>query len=313
MKIVFCGTGEIGLPSLHALAKDSAHKVVGVITQPDRPAGREMRPRASAIKTAALKYGIPVFQPERIRKDFAQLAEWAPDVMVVAAYGQILPCGVLEIPRLGCLNLHASLLPRHRGASPVHAAVLAGDSESGMTIMYMDEGLDTGDILLMRSLPIFPDETAGSLHDRLAEIAPAALAEALTLMAKGPAPRMAQDSALATYAPKLGKSDGRLDWREPASALARRVRGLTPWPGASARMAAGVLKIHLAAEAAESGPAGTVLAADAEGILVAAGEGSLRLLEVQFEGRKRMSAGDFLRGFPLELGSSFDLSFSQPP
>jgi len=313
MRIVFCGTGDIGLPSLKALAGSARHELVGVITQPDRPAGRDLHPRPPAVKTEALKRGIPVVQPERIRKDFLALEAWGPDLMVVAAYGQILPKAVLELPRLGCLNLHASLLPRHRGASPVQAAILSGDAETGVTAMYVDEGLDTGDILLARTIPILPNETAGELHDRLADLAPVVLLESLELLEKGTAARVPQDAARATYAPKLGRQDGRLDWREPAGLLARRVRAMSPWPGASARIAEGVLKIHSAAEALESGFPGTVLSATSAGIVVAAGEGSLVLREVQIEGKKRLSAGDFLRGFPLPAGTKFDLSFSVPP
>ncbi|MEI8387812.1 MAG: methionyl-tRNA formyltransferase [Verrucomicrobiota bacterium] len=364
MRIVFCGTGDIGLPSLKALADSARHELVGVITQPDRPAGRDLHPRPPAVKTEALARGVPVAQPERIRKDFSALAAWAPDLMVVAAYGQILPRAVLEIPRLGCLNLHASLLPRHRGASPVQASILAGDTETGVTVMYVDEGLDTGDILLARGIPIFPNETAGALHDRLADLAPSVLMESLDLLEGGSAPRVPQDSSLATYAPKLGRQDGRLDWREPAGLLARRVRAMTPWPGASARfVGGGVLKIHSAEEfapiisirktkrqtggesgtgfpacepaqtqagkpvshsqasrdchdweeSADGGPPGTVLSAGPGGILVAAGDGSLALREVQLEGKKRLSAGEFLRGFPVPAGTAFDLSFSVPP
>ena len=314
LRIVFCGTGDIGLPSLKALADSARHELVGVITQPDRPAGRDMHPRPPAVKTEALARGIPVAQPERIRKDFSALAAWGPDLMVVAAYGQILPREVLEIPRLGCLNLHASLLPRHRGASPVQASLLAGDAETGVTAMYVDEGLDTGAILLARSIPIFPNETAGELHDRLSDLAPSVLMESLELLEGGTAPRVQQDSSLATYAPKLGRQDGRLDWREPARLLARRVRAMSPWPGASARFVeGGVLKIHSAEESAEGGAPGTVLSAGAAGFLVAAGEGSLLLREVQLEGKKRLSAGEFLRGFPVPAGTAFDLSFSVPP
>jgi methionyl-tRNA formyltransferase len=313
MRIVFCGTGDIGLPSLKSLAESPSHELVGVLTQPDRPAGRDQKPRPPAVKTEALARGIPVAQPERIKKDFSALAGWAPDVMVVAAYGQILPRTVIDIPRLGCLNLHASLLPRHRGASPIQAALLSGDAETGITVMFVDEGLDTGDILLARRFPILPGETAGDLHDRLAGLAPAALSEALSLLADGTAPRTPQEASLATYAPKLDRHDGRLDWREPAGLLARRVRAMNPWPGASARINGAVLKIHSAAAAAEPGEPGTVLSAGPQGISVAAGEGSLVLLEVQLEGRKRLPAADFLRGFPLAPETRFDLSFSVPP
>ena len=313
MRIVFCGTGDIGLPTLKALAASASHEVVGVITQPDRPSGRDLKCRPPEVKTIALACGIPVAQPERIRKDFSALDSWGPDVVVVVAYGQILPRQVLELPRLGCLNLHASLLPRHRGASPVQAAILAGDTETGMTVMYMNEGLDTGDILLSRAVAISSEETGGELHDRLAELGPGALLEALALLEGGSAPRIPQDQALATYAPKLGRHDGRLDWSEPARNLARRVRALTPWPGVSGRIHGAVLKIHRARESRETGLPGTVLSVGTEGIVVACGEGSLVLDEVQLEGRKRLAAGDFLRGFSLAPGAVFDLSFSGPP
>lgn len=313
MRIVFCGTGDIGLPALRALADSPRHDVVGLITQPDRPAGRDMRLRAPAVKTEALMRGIPVVQPERLKTDFFALAAWAPDLMVVAAYGQILPKAVLELPRLGCLNLHASLLPRHRGASPISAAMLAGDAETGITVMYVAEGLDSGDILLARPLPISPTETAGELHDRLAALAPFALLDALADLESGTAQRTPQAADLATYAPKLKKSDGRLDWRAPASALSLRVRAMSPWPGTSARLDGHVLKIHAAREAAGFGDPGEVISAGPEGVVVAAGAGSLALRELQVEGRKRLPAEDFLRGFPVKAGMRFDLSFSGSP
>jgi methionyl-tRNA formyltransferase len=283
-----------------------------VITQPDKPAGRDLKPRASAIKLLALERGIPVHQPPKLRDaaSLEMLRGLNPDVMVVVAYGQILPKSVLKLPRLGCLNLHASLLPRHRGASPIHAAILAGDAKTGMTVMYMDEGLDTGDILLEEALEIGPQETTGQLHDRLADLAAPCLLRALDLLATGSAPRTPQDSHLATYAPKLKKSDGWLDWSRPAPELALRIRAMSPWPGAFARIAGHVLKIHSATESSASGEPGTVLQADANGLTVAGGIGSLSLESVQLEGRKRLPASDFLRGFPLAPGAVFDLSFS---
>ncbi len=313
MRIVFCGTGDIGLPAFRALADSPSHEVVGLITQPDRPSGRDLKPRPPAVKSEALARGIPVAQPERIRKDFSALAKWVPDVMVVAAYGQILPRPVLDLPRLGCLNLHASLLPRHRGASPIQAAILAGDDETGMTVMYVDEGLDTGDMLLARRIPILPDENAGELHDRLAGLGPSAILEALDLLQSGNAPRIPQNSSLATHSSKLEKRDGRLDWREPAVRLARRVRAMNPWPGAGARIGGTVIKIHRARAGEGKGDPGTVLSADSRGIEVAAGDGSVVLLEVQMEGRKRLPAADFLRGHPIVSGAKFDLSFSASP
>lgn len=313
MRIVFCGTGEIGAPALKALLASKKHSVVGVITQPDKPAGRDLKPRMSAIKQIALAQNLSVQQPEKLRNAAAleDLRALAPDLMVVAAYGQILPKSVLETPRLGCLNLHASLLPRHRGASPIHAAILAGDRETGITVMYMDEGLDTGDILLAKPLTIGPDETTGQLHDRLADLAAPCLLEALDLLEQGNAPRVPQDNALATYAAKLKKTDGLLDWCQPAEALATRVRAMSPWPGAYTRLAGQTLKIHSAKSDPASGPPGEILASDPGVIRVGCGFGSLLLEALQLEGRKRLPAAEFLRGHPIAPGTRLDLSF--PP
>jgi methionyl-tRNA formyltransferase len=313
MRIVFCGTGEIGAPALQALLASKKHTVVGVITQPDKPAGRDLKPRASVIKQIALTQNLPVQQPEKLRSAAAleDLRALAPDLMVVAAYGQILPKSVLETPRLGCLNLHASLLPRHRGASPIHAAILAGDHETGITVMYMDEGLDTGDILLAQKLAIGSDETTGQLHDRLADLAAPCLLEALDLLEQGNAPRIPQDKALATYAPKLKKTNGLLDWHQPAEALATRIRAMSPWPGATTRLAGQTLKIHAAATDPASGAPGEILASASGVLRVACGSGSLVLLSLQLEGRKRLPAAEFLRGHPIAPGTRLDLSF--PP
>jgi methionyl-tRNA formyltransferase len=306
MRVVFCGTGEIGLPALKALLDLGKYEVPGVITQPDKPAGRDLKPRASAIKQLAVERGIPLHQPPKLRDaaSLEMLRSLKPDVMVVVAYGQILPKSVLELPRLGCLNLHASILPRHRGASPIHAAILAGDAITGMTVMYMDEGLDTGNVLLEESLEIGPQETTGELHDRLATLAAPCLLRALDLLAAGNAPRTPQDPGKATYAPKLKKADGFLDWTRPASELALRVR---------ARISGHVLKVHSAIEDPASGIPGSVLQADADSLVVACAAGSLRLLSVQLEGRKRLPIAEFLRGFPLTPGARFDLSFSPEP
>lgn len=312
MRIVFCGTGEIGLPALRALLDESPHVIAGVVTQPDKPAGRDLKPRASAIKTLALERSLEVFQPSRIRSPeaLAMLSTWSPDVMVVVAYGQILSREVLEVPRIGCLNLHASLLPRHRGASPIQAAMLAGDKETGITVMWMNEGLDTGDILLAESLPISPIETAGELHDRLADLAAPALLKALEMISDGTAPRIPQRDDLATHCSKLRKTEGFLDWSEPAASLALRVRAMSPWPGAFASIGGRILKIHEAAVVKGEGEPGTVLQADSDGLVIAAGADALALRTVQLEGRKRIEAAGFLRGFPLERGQHMDLSFS---
>ena len=313
MRIVFCGTGDIGTPALRALLDLKKYEVCAVITQPDKPAGRDMKPRASAIKLLALERGVPVLQPVRLRSEesVAALRAWDPDVVVVVAYGQLLSPEVLAIPKLACLNLHASLLPRHRGASPIQAAILAGDADTGITVMYMDEGLDTGDILLEERFAILQTETAGELHNRLASVAAPTLLRALALLESGNAPRIPQDPVLTTHASKMKKTDGWLDWQQPAAKLALRVRAMSPWPGAYARWGGHLLKIHEATASEASGAAGEILESGNDGLFVAAGTGSLRLITVQLEGRKRLNAGELLRGFPMPAGTSFDLSF--PP
>jgi methionyl-tRNA formyltransferase len=310
MRVVFLGTGAIGVPSLRALAASELCQVEAVVTQPDRPAGRDLKLRPSPVKVAGHELGLPILQPAKIRapEALAQLVPCRPDVIVVAAYGQILPKAVLSLPPLGCVNIHASLLPRHRGAAPVQAAILAGDSETGITVMQMDEGLDTGDMLLKVTTPIAPDETAGSLHDRLALLAPAPLLDCLERLARGTATPERQDPALATYAPKLDRSDGEIDWNRSALEIERRIRAMTPWPGAFTvmplRNAGLMLKIHRAQvfEGAV-GEAGTVLTADDEGIIVAAGEDGMLLKEVQIAGGKRLSTADFLHGHPITPGT----------
>ena len=305
MRILFIGTGDIGLPTLRFVRESSTHELVGVVTQPDKPVGREQRVRPPPIKAELSATGIPILQPARIRNEdaLAQIRGLAPEVIVVMAYGQILPRALLEIPTIACLNLHASLLPRYRGAAPIQAAIVAGDSETGITVMYMDEGLDTGDILLQARLPILPDETGGSLHDRLAQLAPDALCEALDALAAGSAARMPQDSSRATYAPKLTRENGRIDWQEPAELLARKVRAYNPWPGALAEITESSgktrhLKIFRATPSdKEVGTPGTICAPNESELLIGTGRGSLRLEQVQLEGKRRMSAADFLRGF----------------
>jgi methionyl-tRNA formyltransferase len=301
MRVLFIGTGEIGAPVLHWLMESREHELVGIVTQPDKPVGREQRIEAPPIKAAAAGSNLPVFQPKRIKAEdaVAEIRGLAPEVIVVMAYGQILPRAVLDIPRIACLNLHASLLPRHRGAAPIQAAIVAGDRETGISVMYMDEGLDTGDVLLQKRIEIAQNETGGSLHDRLAEIAPAALEEALVALRDGTAPRVPQDSSLATYAAKLEREDGRLDWGEPATLLERKVRAFDPWPGAFTvlRDDGGTerkLKIFRAHAVREE---------SAEALVFPTAEGALALDEVQLEGKRRMSAMEFLRGFhgPVRL------------
>lgn len=296
MRIVFIGTGEIGAPTLRALQK-SEHELVGVVTQPDKPVGREQKITAPPIKAAISPATIPILQPPKIKNAEAieQIRALAPDVIVVIAYGQILPRHVLDIPKLACLNLHASLLPRLRGAAPIQAAIAAGDRETGITVMYMDEGLDTGDMLLQRRIEISGNETGGSLHDRLAEIAPGALLEALQLLINGNAPRIPQDKASATYAPKLEREAGRIDWTEPAEVIERKIRAYNPWPGTFTQFNNKKLKIFSASIVDLHGKQGEILSKDTE-LVIGAGDRAVSLNEVQLEGKRRMSAAEFLRG-----------------
>lgn len=301
MKIVFVGSGDIGLPSLRFLLGDSRVEVLALVTQPDRAAGRGLREKPSAIKQLALIHGRPVLQPARLRDPgaIAEVAALHPDLLVVMAYGQILPQALLDVPPLGCLNLHASLLPRHRGAAPIHAAILAGDTVTGVTVMWMDAGLDTGDMLLAEPCEISAEETAGSLHDKLAELAPAALGAALALIREGSAPRIRQNEALVTYAAKLDRESGRIDWRENAEQIARKVRALHPWPGCftDCLLDGGQrsqVKVHRAAAREGTAPAGEL---QGTGFLVGCGAGGLvEVIEVQAAGGRRMSADEFLRG-----------------
>jgi methionyl-tRNA formyltransferase len=308
MRVLFIGTGEIGVPVLHSLQNSREHELVGVVTQPDKPVGRAQRIEAPPVKAALEGSTLPILQPEKIKHSdaIAQIRALAPDVMVVMAYGQILPRAILEIPRVVCLNLHASLLPRHRGAAPIQAAIVAGDRESGITAMYMNEGVDTGDILLQAKLELAANETGGSLHDRLAQLAPGALHEALGLLQVGSAPRIPQDSSAATYAGKLEREDGRIDWTESAALIERKIRAFNPWPGAFAvlRDAASCdlkLKIFSAkvVDAARKAP-GEIVRTDGS-IVIAANYGALSLGEVQLEGKRRMSAAEFLRGHPAPI------------
>lgn len=304
MRALFIGTGEIGVPVLRWLIESPEHGLIGVVTQPDKPVGREQRIEAPPIKAALADNAMPILQPKRIKSEetVAEIRGLAPDVIVVMAYGQILPRAILEIPRLACLNLHASLLPRHRGAAPIQAAIVAGDRETGISIMYMDEGLDTGDVMLQTRIEIAPDETGGSLHDRLAEIAPGALKEALAQLQAGNAPRTPQDSSGATYAPKLEREHGRIDWSEPAALIERKIRAFNPWPGAFTilRDEAGTerkLKVYRT-RVVDS------CSADPANLVIPVRDGAVRLEEVQLEGKRRLSAAEFLRGYsaPIRIG-----------
>ena len=310
MRIVFIGTGDIGVPTLKALLAAPEHEVVAVVAQPDKPVGRKQILTPPQTKAVALEAGIPVLQPARIRHSVAELAALDADVFVVIAYGQILPRTVLDLPKLACLNIHASLLPRHRGAAPIQAAIRDGDAETGVTIMWMDEGLDTGDALLEERIVIRPDHTGGLLHDELAEMAPAPLLRALKLIKEGLAPHLPQDHSKATHTGKLEREHGRLDWSQSAVVLERLVRAYNPWPGTFTMVPSDdgkllQLKVHQASVVAngEACPVGGTVVAAGDRLIVACGKGTLELTEVQMEGKKRMPARDFLRGHPVEVGT----------
>ena len=301
LRIVFAGTPEFALPSLRMAARHG--QVAAVYTQPDRPAGRGRQLAASPVKQAALNMGLEVRQPNTLRsaQARAELAALQPDLMVVVAYGLILPAKVLAIPRHGCWNVHASLLPRWRGAAPIQRAIEAGDRQTGVCLMRMDEGLDTGPVLLSLTTPIDADDTGGSLHNRLAELGAEVLGDALTLLKAGMRPSaVPQASAGATYARKLEKSEARLDWNAPAEVLARKVRAFNPWPIADAELAGERVRIHEvhALPTAHSAAPGTVLAADRDGIDIACGRGALRLLVVQREGGRAIAVADYLNARP---------------
>jgi methionyl-tRNA formyltransferase len=302
LSVVFAGTPGFAVPALEAIAA-SRHAVSAVYTQPDRPAGRGLRLEPSPVKVAATARGIPVEQPATLRDPAAveRLAARRPDVMVVAAYGLLLPQAVLDVPRLGCLNIHASLLPRWRGAAPIQRALLAGDRETGITLMKMEAGLDTGPMLARRALAIEPGETAGSLHDRLAALGAAMIVGALDSLEAGTARFEPQDPAVATYARKLTKAEAAMDWCRPAVDLERQVRAFDPWPVAETKLDGQQLRVWRAhAVPGPTGAApGTVLSCGAGGIAVATGEGSLVLDRIQVPGRRAVGADEYARARDL--------------
>jgi methionyl-tRNA formyltransferase len=294
-KIVFMGTPEFAVQTLQGLIRH--HEVIGVVTQPDRPSGRNQQIQMSPIKQVALEAGIPVFQPEKLRKAeaIAELKQWLPDAYVVAAFGQILPQAVLDIPQYGSINVHASLLPRWRGAAPIQAVIRAGDKESGVTIMKMDAGLDTGPMLKQRAITLAADETGESLHDKLAVIGAELLIETLPGYFDGSIQPQQQDEAGVTYAPQIKKEDGVIDWSQGAESIERLVRAFTPWPGTSTIWKGQPLKIRSGIAASGKAEAGRVVST-LNGIAVGTGEGLFILKEIQLAGRKAMPAEEFVKG-----------------
>ncbi|MFB9067316.1 methionyl-tRNA formyltransferase [Pseudofulvimonas gallinarii] len=307
MRLVFAGTPDFAVPGLEA-ALASGHEVVAVYTQPDRPAGRGRQLAASPVKQRALAAGVPVLQPQTLRDAQAQaeLAALAPDLMIVIAYGLILPKKVLVIPRHGCWNVHASLLPRWRGAAPIQRALLAGDRETGVCLMQMEAGLDTGPVILEAATPIHDDDTGQTLHDRLSALGAQVLGDGLQRLANGLLPAaQAQPADGVTYAHKLEKSESQLDWSQPAAVLDRTIRAFEPWPGTQADVAGEALRIWQARplDQPHAAAPGTVLRAGRDGIDIACGEGALRLLGVQRAGGRRIGVADYLNGRPTLLSS----------
>lgn len=307
-RVVFMGTPEFAVPSLEVLAEAGAYDIVGVFTQPDRPAGRGKKLTACPVKQRALALGLPVFQFEKLRlpEGVAQLKALEPDVVVTAAFGQILTQELLDIPKKGTVNVHASLLPAYRGSAPINWCILNGETESGVTLMLTDRGIDTGDMLRSRSTPIGELETAGELTERLSKIGAELLAETLPEYLAGRLERVPQDPEKASYQPMLDKAMGIIDWTKPARAIACQVRGLNPWPCACTDMADGRLKIYLAKpiETDSQAEPGTVIASGPrEGLIVRCGEGALEIVEMQAPGGKRMSARAYLMGKKIETGT----------
>ncbi len=308
MKLIFAGTPEFAAQALDAIVA-AGHQVTLVLTQPDRPAGRGMSLQPSPVKQRALAAGIEVFQPLSLKDAAAQarvaaaVAEGA-EVMVVAAYGLILPQTVLDLPRFGCINIHTSLLPRWRGAAPIQRALEAGDAATGVCIMQMEAGLDTGPVLLSEALPIAADDHAASLHDKLAGLGARLCVEALAQLPLAATP---QPEAGVTYAHKIDKAEAQVDWRRSARELDRHVRAFNPFPGAQARFGGQTVKLWRATPVAGSGPAGTVLAVDREQVVIACGDGALAVSELQKAGGKRLPVREFLAGHPLKVGDAFEL------
>lgn len=306
MKILFMGTPDFAVPSLEGLL-EVGHDIVGVFTQPDKPKNRGMKLQAPPVKECALAHDIPVFQPTKLKDGSAleTIQSLAPELIVVAAYGRILPQEILDYPRLGCINVHSSLLPKYRGAAPINWAILNGDAETGVTIMHMALAMDAGDIISQQTTPIDPDETVETLHDRLAQMGAALLTETVAAMEAGTAQRQTQEESQVTLAPMLSRALSPMDWTRPARTLHNQVRGLIPWPAAVAELNGVRCKIWstTVVEQTTGKAPGTVLSADKHGLTIACGEGTvLQINELQADGKKRMKSADYLRGHPIPVG-----------
>ncbi len=299
MRIVFAGTPDFAAVHLAALLS-AGHQLVGVLTQPDRPAGRGQKLTPSPVKVLAEQHGLPLAQPQSLKPVEAQqaLAAWQPDLLVVVAYGLLLPKAVLELPRFGCINVHGSLLPRWRGAAPIQRAIEAGDAQTGITIMQMDEGLDTGAMLLKVSCPINACDTSASIFATLSQLGPQALVDAIAALQQGRLVAEPQDHHLATYATKLSKDEGLLDWQLPAAVLERRIRAFNPWPGTAFGHQGWRIKVAGAKIGAAAGRPATILRADGQGLEIACGEGSLCFSELQLPGKKALPLADVINGHP---------------
>jgi len=332
LRIIFLGTTELSCASLQALAGDAKFQIAAVVTQPDRPKGRELKPQPSPVKSLALRLGLPVLQPERARdeKFIAELRALRPDLIIVVAYGQILPPAILNLPRHGCLNVHTSLLPKYRGAAPIQWAIANGDTETGVTIMKLDAGLDTGPVVSQRRTAIQPEDDSAVLHDRLAQLGAELLVQTIPDYVAGKIQPRPQPAAGASHAAKIKKEDGRIDWNQPARTIWNRLRAFTPWPGAftslpkamegtassvpsfaksqgsDKALPSKMIKIWKAEMVEKSGGAGEVLSADKTGIVVGCGKGALRISELQREGVRRLTAAEFLAGHALKVGEKFE-------
>ena len=308
LKIIFMGTAELSCASLERLAREPQVRIAAVVTQPDKPQGRDLKLQPPAVKVLAQKLNLPVLQPTKARDEnfISQLRELQPDLIAVVAYGHILPPAILDLPRFGCVNVHTSLLPKYRGAAPIQWAIANGETETGVTIMKMDAGMDTGPILAQKQTPISPSDDSAILHDRLAQLGAELLLETIPDYVGGKIQPKQQPEG-ATHAPKIKKEDGQIDWKLPAQTILNRLRAFMPWPGAFTFLKSGpkpsLLKIWKANVAQKTGEPGEILSADSSGIAITCGKDALNVLELQREGGRRMSAAEFLSGHPLKAGN----------